>query len=203
MTRVPTSQPLHSFSQSVPHPRRATLLAQMPTHFASLLPPSRTIGPDTCNRGKVELFEKNGGSFPMPACGSWQGVINYPTPMAPFHAMIRVSTTKNYGVPPPPSGTAIFYIEMVNRAVHSAPAFGGPTNVQDTITSQAFDPSHTYTLIVYNLFYNSQCGSDPSCPPWIEDLGSPSPSGHSLTFDSPFWDSAWSTYPMVWQFVED
>lgn len=204
MTRVPiVAAAALAFAGCAASPG-ASPLAQVPTRtISSLVPPSRPMIPDACNKGMTELFRASGGSFPMPTCGSWQGVINYPPPSAPFHATVRVSTTKNYGVPPPPSGTAIFYMEMVSKSRHTMPVFDGPTNVQDMITSQTFDPSHSYTLIVYNLAYNDQCGSNPSCPPWVEDLGSPAPSSHSLTFASPFYDTDWSVYPMVWQFVQN
>jgi hypothetical protein len=75
-----------------------------------------------------------------------------------------------------------------------------------TVTSPALTADHTYTLIVYNFFTDSQCDQVP-CPPLSMSIGSPQPGKHSITFSSPLNESSLNNAPpplsLVWQFIQN
>ncbi len=77
------------------------------------------------------------------------------------------------------------------------------TGAMVSVTSLSLTATHTYTLMVYNLFTNSQCDTG-FCPPWVMNIGSPQPGRHTITFTSPLNDS--SVEPQnwpVWQFIQN
>ncbi len=169
----------------------ASPLAQVPTHtIASLLPPSRSLGPDSCDKSKTVLIRSKGGTFTIPACAGWSGTFGYPpVSSGPFHFELNSSVTNNFGAPPPPSGTAIFYLQMACLG-QIAPVFRN-TGVTDTITSQKLIPSRSYSLYVYTLEY-----------PYGGLIGSPAPNSDSITFVSPLNGNFFSS-AIVWQFVQN
>jgi hypothetical protein len=162
--------------------------------------------PDKCNKTVHVHIKGNGGSFTVPLCSGWSGTITYPAPAAPrlhYPQLLTSSVTNNFGVPAPPSGTAVFYME--EKPQQHGVQFSNPSpGVTNTITSPSLSSNHTYTLLVYYFASDPQC-SNPSqgCPPWVANIGSPAPSTHSITFTSPLNGALLSTYPVVWQFVQN
>jgi len=140
--------------------------------------------------------------FGLPACTGWAGQVGYPSTGGASHWLVTTSVTNNFGVPAPPSGTAIFYIETELLRPKLEWILGG-SGAMVTVTSPALTASHSYTLMVYNLYTDSQCHNVP-CPPLTINIGSPQPGKHSVTFSSPLNES--SVYPLlvpVWQFIQN
>jgi hypothetical protein len=169
-------------------------------------PQSHSIASDACDTTVRAKVQQNGGSFSVPPCSGWTGVINYPALRAPCcdgtTFLVTSSVTNNFGVPPPRSGTAIFYLKTKNKAA----AYFANSGVTDTITSPQLTSNHTYTLIVYRLVIDDQCNSPPSCPPWSANIGSPATGSNSITFSSPLNGAAFpgsNRKQPVWQFVQN
>jgi hypothetical protein len=162
------------------------------------------VSPAACDHGKQVLFHPAGGVFRMPPCAGWSGHIGYPYVGIRSRWLVTTSITDNFGAPSPPSGTAIFYMATQLKARAELGLEGSGANV--TVAAPTLTADHTYTLIVYNLVFYSQCQSNP-CPPLVVNLGSPQQGHHSLTFSSPFNDSAVETNPPpfapVWQFIRN
>jgi hypothetical protein len=163
------------------------------------------VAPEACGRVLHVKLHDPGGSFPVARCGGWSGTIGYPH-LASSHVPLNVtSSLKNtFGAPPPPSGTAIFYMSL---QLHRTPRGNGvnfePGNVTSTVTSPAITPAHTYTLIAYNFAWNDQCKPG-SCPPWKLNIGSPQPGSNSLAFSSPLNAAEfYSNYPVIFQFIQN
>jgi hypothetical protein len=163
------------------------------------------VSPAACDHGKPVLFHPAGGVFRMPPCAGWSGHIGYPYVGIRSHWVVTTSLTDNFGAPAPPSGTAIFYMATQLRVPKGELGMEG-SGANVTVAAPTLTADHTYTLIVYNLVFYSQCKSDP-CPPLVVNLGSPQQGHHSLTFASPFNDSVVpsSTPPFtpVWQFIRN
>jgi hypothetical protein len=162
---------------------------------------SMPLSPDTCDRGVHVRFLKKGGAFRVPPCAGWKGIINYPGIRVTSSWLVTSSVTNNFGAPPPPQGTAIFYMET---ALKRPGDLNFPNGVlTNTVTSSALTSSQTYTLMVYGFFDDNQCRSTP-CPPWVLDIGSPQPGSHSITFSSPLNEAVvLSNAPLVWQFIQN
>jgi hypothetical protein len=165
------------------------------------------VVPETCDAAKVVKLEHDGGTFKMPPCSGWTGTISYPElsePGAHFKLKVTSSVTNNFGAPNPPSGTATLYLQTANDTRGGVPSFGpGPSAV--TLTSPELTSRHTYTVIVYN-FLECQSPNGGSCPPWVDNVGSPAPGSHSLTFTSAFDEAVFNGggfSPPVWQFIQD
>jgi hypothetical protein len=163
--------------------------------IASLLPPTQVVKPDTCDKPKVVLIKKVGGTFKIPTCSGWSGTFGYP-PQAPVHwsgfrFQLTSSVNNNFGAPPPPSGTAIFYLQMEAERSNNYPYFKD-TGVTNMILSSQLNPSSSYSLYVYGFGGGL----------WSGIIGSPSPSADSITFVSPL-NGNWFTQSIVWQFVVD
>src|ERR1700722_14720570 len=163
------------------------------------------VSPTACDHGKQVLFHPAGGVFRMPPCAEWSGHIGYPNVGIRSHWHVTTSVTDNFGPPAPPSGTAIFYMAtQLTAPKGEVDMEGSGANV--TVAAPTLTADHTYTLIVYNLLFDSQCDSIP-CPPLVVKLGSPQQGHHSLTFSSPFNTSAvFSGAPPfgpVWQFIRN
>jgi len=156
-----------------------------------------------CGVAKRYIIKWGGGAFSMPPCDNWSGTIGYPNGNHWYLFAVTTSTKNSFGAPPPPSGTAIFYMHTNRVQPRSAPSFGN-TGVTDTVTSPQLTSDHTYTLIVYGFQIDSQCSSPPpsGCPPWSANIGSPMPSTNSITFVSP-WNSALIPAATTWQFVQN
>jgi hypothetical protein len=161
---------------------------------------SRVGSPDVCHSAVKVVIHRNGGSFNVPPCAGWTGAIAYPSVGAKFFFKVSSSTTNRFGVPPPPEGTAIFYILMRNVTHFRVPYFRG--TVSDTITSPRLTSNHTYSLMVYYQAFDDQC-SNPPCPPWSANIGSPPPNSNSITFPSPLNGARFGAPPVVWQFVQN
>ena len=165
---------------------------------------SRSASPQSCGRRVHLTVRQRGGAFQVPHCGGWSGTINYPS--TPIRSIWGVTSSliNNYGVPSPPSGTAIFYMEM--DLFHPGGTDFRDDGTTDTVSSSKFTSAHTYTLNVYNFQYNSQCPSA-QCT-WTMNIGSPQPGSHSITFGSPLNGATIvsgggpPTAP-VWQFVQN
>jgi hypothetical protein len=145
----------------------------------------------------------------MPRCAGWTGVINYPAGNERFTWSVTTSTTNSFNAPAPPSGTPIFYMQTkVIKPRRQEPAFAD-TEVMNTVSSPVLSSDHSYTLIVYGLFESSQCPTEPPsgrCPPWVANLGSPSPNTHSMSFLSPLNGAVFGGADFVvpvWQFVQN
>lgn len=163
---------------------------------------SRNVSPATCNRSVGLEFKPQGGAFHVPPCGGWTGTINYPAVGVRSRWSVTSSVTNNFGVPAPPSGTAIFYMDMFMSHPGAIEIPNG--GVRDTVTSSAFTADHTYTLNVYNFAYNDQCPSS-QCT-WTMNIGSPQSGSHSITFVSPLNGAtviAGTAAGPVWQFVQN
>jgi hypothetical protein len=156
-----------------------------------------------CGVTKRYVIKSGGGAFPVPACSGWSGTIAYPNGNHRYIFGVTGSVTNNFGAPPPPSGTAIFYMQTKKVQPRYDPSFGD-TGVTDTVTSPQLTSDHTYTLIVYGFILDSQCPTEPpsGCPPWVTNIGSPAPGSNSITFVSPL-NSALLYGPLVWQFVQN
>jgi hypothetical protein len=115
-----------------------------------------------CDKGTRLAILPKGGQFKVPKCAGWTGTIGYPRNGGWYSWSVTSSTSNAFGAPSPPSGTAIFYMQTVNKSRHLkfAPSFfdGSATA---TITSPKLTSSHTYTLIVYNLIVDAQCPEPP------------------------------------------
>jgi hypothetical protein len=163
------------------------------------------VSPAACDHGKPVLFHPAGGVFRMPPCAGWSGHIGYPYVGIRSHWVVTTSLTDNFGAPTPPSGTAIFYMLTLLKVPEDTLGMEG-TGANVTVSAPTLTADHTYTLIVYNLLFYSQCQSDP-CPPLVVNLGSPQQGHHSLTFPSPFNDSVVDNSPPpfapVWQFIRN
>jgi hypothetical protein len=159
-----------------------------------------------CDKGTRVTIVAKGGEFKIPKCAGWSGAIGYPRNHGWYRWSITSSTTNTFGVPAPPSGVDIFYIQTIDKSRHgkSAPSFfNGSTTA--TVTSAALVSAHTYTLVVYRFVVDAQCPEPPPsgpCPPWVADIGSPAPGSNSITFDSPL-NGALFVQPVVWQFVQN
>jgi hypothetical protein len=114
-------------------------------------PQPRLVSPDTCDTAVHVTIKKVGGSFRVPPCSRWSGTINYPptSNQRPYFLSVTSSVTNNFGAPPPPSGTAIFYLQTKNVTAGRSPVFDG--GAMDTIASPQLTSAHSYTLIVYNF----------------------------------------------------
>jgi hypothetical protein len=165
--------------------------------------------PATCDKGVHVRMDTHTGSFRLPPCAGWKGLIRYPTFHGPeqaktvSHWTMTTSVTNMFGAPAPPSGTPLFFMQMhLDRPVD----WEFPNaDVTDTVTSPAFTSSHTYTLIVYNFVDDNRCDDTP-CPPWVLNLDSPQPGGHSITFSSPLNGAHVGGGPLgapVWQFIQN
>ena len=163
------------------------------------------VSPAACDHGKQVLFHPAGGVFRMPPCAGWSGHIGYPYVGIRSHWHVTTSVTNNFGAPSPPSGTAILYVLTQLTAPKSELVLKG-TGASVTVTAPALTADHTYTLIVYNLVFYSQCKSSP-CPPLVINIGSPLQGHHSLTFPSPLNFSGVQNSPPqfapVWQFIRN
>jgi len=141
----------------------------------------------------------------MPPCAGWSGHIGYPYVGIRSRWLVTTSITDNFDAPTPPSGTAIFYMLTQLQVPKGELGLEG-SGASVTVAAPTLTADHTYTLIVYNLVFYSQCKSDP-CPPLVVNLGSPQQGHHTLTFPSPFNDSVVpsSTPPFapVWQFIRN
>jgi hypothetical protein len=158
-----------------------------------------------CNRKVFVTIKAEGGAFRVPPCSAWTGTIAYPSVNARARFAVTSSVTNSFGAPTPPSGTAVFYLQTRTKRSPGTPAFRD-TGVTDTVSGPAFTSGHTYTLIVYNFAEDAQCPSPPPsqvCPPWIANIGSPSPNTNSITFPSPLNGALFGDEVPVWQFVQD
>jgi hypothetical protein len=179
-----------------------------PTHAQSIVPPIQAlaqaqvrVSSATCDKGVRLLLHSGSDGFRMPRCTGWQGQIRFPVIHDLSRWTVTTSVTNSFGAPAPPSGKAIFYMQLALRK----PAIWDFSNgdVNDTVTSPAFTSSHTYTLMVYNFVDDDQCDDAP-CPPWLLSLGSPHPGSHSLTFSSPLNGAVVSgNGAPTWQFIQD
>jgi hypothetical protein len=163
------------------------------------------VSPAACDHGKEVLFRPAGGVFRMPPCAGWTGHVGYPYVGIRSHWHVTTSITDNFGAPTPPSGTPIFYmLTQLTEPKAELILEGTGTNV--TVAAPTLTADHTYTLIVYNMLFYSQCKSNP-CPPLVVNLGSPKRGHHSLTFPSPFNDSdvqnSTPKFSPVWQFIRN
>jgi len=160
--------------------------------------------PTACDVEVHVQVSKHGGAFRVPPCDGWKGLIRYPATAPTQHWRVTSSTTNTFGIPAPPSGTAIFYLRTAVFHPRNSVAFAN-SGVLDTITSPAVASAHSYTLIVYRFLDDSQCNDAP-CPPLVMSLGSPQPGSHSITFVSPLNGAVLGPgLPAgpVWQFIQD
>jgi hypothetical protein len=179
--------------------------AAAPTENAQRMTSSAYVSPagavpETCNKSVRLKFKPRGGSFALPRCGGWTGTMMYPPVIRRTIWGITTSTTNDFGAPGPPSGIAIFYMQMYLR--HPGGATFPNGNVTDTVANPMLTPGHTYTLNVYRFLYNNQCPSS-QCT-WSMNIGSPQPGTHSITFVSPLNGASIGGGPNlapVWQFV--
>jgi hypothetical protein len=165
-------------------------------------PQSRTVTPNACDTGVNVRIKNAGGLFHVPPCSGWTGTINYPQPSAPhrYKWTITSSVTNNFGAPPPPNGTAIFYMQTADDSRFDT-GFAADQNVTNTVSNFQLTSGHTYSLMVYGFLFDNQCSSPP-CPPWSASIGSPAPGSHSLTFQSPL-NGAALAGAAVWQFIQN
>jgi hypothetical protein len=155
------------------------------------------VTPDACNRFVKVKIHPVGGAFAVPPCSGWSGTIDYPPAPRRYLLNVTSSVRDSFGAPDPPSGTAIFYLRMVNQTHGGGPGFAD-TGVMDTVTSPMITSGNSYSLIVYNLCYAG------SCSPHEENLGSPPPSSNSITFLSPFNGAQFAADASpVWQFIQN
>ncbi len=158
--------------------------------------------PMTCDEGVRVLIHAGNHAFRVPRCAGWKGQIRYSSSRGVSHWTMTTSITNNFGVPAPPSGEAIFYMQMY---LHNPSDWeGNNTGVTDTVTSPLLTDAHTYTLNVYNFIYNNQCPSS-QCT-WTMNIGSPQPGSHTLAFGSPLSGATIFSGPgfaPVWQFVQN
>jgi hypothetical protein len=164
---------------------------------------SRDASPATCDTSVHVLFHKGNSAFHLPRCAGWKGLIRYPGGGKISRWVVTSSVTNNFGVSAPPSGTAIFYMQMYLRYPRAPWPFAN-AGVSDTVTSSAFTSDHTYTLNVYKFIYNNQCPSS-QCT-WTLNIGTPQPGSHSITFSSPLNGALVDSGPglgPVWQFVQN
>ena len=163
---------------------------------------SKSVSPALCGRRVHLTAHPQGGSFQAPHCGGLSGTIAYPTTPGRSLWSVTGSVTDSFGAPAPPSGTAMYYMQM--QLQHRLGALFHNDGVNDTVTSPKLTSGYTYTLNVYNLRYNDQCPST-QCV-WTMDIGSPQPGSHSITFASPLNGATilgGSDGAIVWQFVQN
>ena len=162
----------------------------------------RPASPMACDKGVRVLIHGGEHGFRVPPCAGWKGQIRYSSIRGVSHWTMTSSVTNNFGVPAPPSGEAIFYMQMWLR---NPPDWEfNNDGVTDTVTSPLLTSDHTYTLNVYNFVYNDQCPSS-QCT-WTMNIGSPQPGSHSITFSSPLNGATvfrGTLNTPVWQFVQN
>jgi hypothetical protein len=136
----------------------------------------------------------------IPPCKGWTGTLGYAEQEDRLHFRLMTSTTNAFGAPPPPSGTAVFYISVTYDPIgHGVSQFSGNAP-QSFIASPRLSSQHAYTLNVYNLEGNQFCPSG-SCV-WTMNIGAPS--GGRIDYPSPLsLGDIVSSTPAVWQFVQD
>jgi hypothetical protein len=180
----------------------ASLMSNAETAAQSIASTDRVV-PEACGVGHLINLDDRGGTFRTPECAGWSGTVGYASYFVGTRkARLRItSSVKNsFGVPKPPSGTALFYMQGFNVHYEVVDFIGYPS-VTETISSPELTSSHTYTLIVYNLCYS------PPCPLVVIDLGSPQGSNHSITFPSPLETAGFPTKKsgvgVVWQFIQN
>jgi hypothetical protein len=167
---------------------------------------ARSYAPNACDQSMHVDLSPIGGTFKLPPCDGWEGTIGYPRTQFPSHYdwSVTTSVTNNFGVPAPPSGTAIFYMRILNKGPHT-PAFVNGERI-DIITSPKLLPRHSYSLMVYNFESDNQCRRPPpsGCPPWFAIIGRPAVGRHTIKFASPLNGAAlnFSKEP-VWQFIQN
>src|ERR1700728_3079878 len=112
----------------------------------------KLASPATCDKGVRLSLRRQAGAFRVPPCGGWKGFIHYPAGAGISRWTVTSSLTNNFGVPPPQSGTALFYMQTWLRRPSGVRIPSG--GVDDTVSSPVLTSDHTYTLNVYNFFYN-------------------------------------------------
>jgi hypothetical protein len=159
--------------------------------------------PEACGRAVRVSAPPRGGAFQVPHCAGWSGTITYPSQVLRSIWSVTSSVTNDFGVPTPPSGVAIFYMQM--HLIHPGAARFHSDGVDDMVTSPKFTSDHTYTLNVYHFYENDQCPSS-QCT-WTMNIGSPQPGSHSIVFASPLNGatavSGGIPAAPIWQFVQD
>jgi probable HAF family extracellular repeat protein len=72
---------------------------------------SRSASPEWCGRRVHLTVRPRGGAFQVPHCGGWSGTITYPTTRIRSIWGVISGVTNSFGVPSPPTGTAILYMD--------------------------------------------------------------------------------------------
>jgi hypothetical protein len=166
---------------------------------------SRSVVPNACDQQVDVNFDGGGGTFDVPICFGWKGKIAYPPTKGKesYSLTVEASIKRNFGVPAPPSGKAIFYMQMAN--IGSASHTFEDTGAIDTFHEIVVQSTHKYALWVYNLSTDNQCRKAPpsGCPPWFAIIGSPPLGEHTLTFESPLNGATIGSYSApVWQLID-
>jgi hypothetical protein len=180
-----------------PLPGGQGTIAPFSVHF------TKAPSPAACGRGRRVRFRSAGGTFSVPSCAHWTSQIAYPGNGRVSQWRVIASIADDFGVPSPPTGTAIFYIQMTLKLPRSDGWRLGDGSGMTTVSNPQLNSGHSYTLMVYNFLEDSQCPSG-DCPPWVANIGSPKSGEHSITFDSPL-NGAIVDFadPVVWQFIQD
>lgn len=120
-----------------------------------------------------------GGTFTIPPISGFAGVVNYPTNNAPANSTATFVTSAvdiTGFAPAPPSGTPIFYIDVLLSSTATAIQFNTGT-AGGTLTSNAFVASKQYSLFGWVIIS--------SAPALFYQFGPVSPSGGTITYTSP------------------
>lgn len=159
-----------------------------PTTTPTPIPTGPTPTPSPTSASTTEPLLDSGGSgsttLTLPTVGGFTGNVDYASNNAPAGEVMYFETSvlNINSVPPPPSGTPIFYTRVCAYS-GSACTGGGGTPITfaagsqtATVTSSTLNSSTTYTLCAFLGAF--------AFPAVIE--GSPSPSNpHTLVYPSP------------------
>jgi hypothetical protein len=120
-----------------------------------------------------------GGTFTIPPISGFTGVVNYPTNNAPANstATFVTSAVDITGIAPaPPSGTPIFYIDILLSSTASAIQFN-TGSAGGTLTSNLFVTGKTYTLYGWVIIS--------SAPVMFYQFGPVAPTSGTISYTSP------------------
>jgi len=164
---------------------------------------SHFVSPELCNENHRSVVKRHTTVWKIPNCAGWSGQITY----AAFQHLFKPSTcrfltqssvTNNFGVPPPPTGTAVFYATVEQDCRDNFGAFGNAAP-PSTITGPGITYPHTYTIYLYDFLEDTACSGDPCA----FNIGSPQQGSNTINYPSVTPGLVFGGDPVIWQFVQN